>query len=570
MAPTARRDASYASNKLKRGNYNQPPLLSVVNGRPTRGITAKTYNENSGSDSSDDPLSTDEVHQLMTKKPEPATDDEPVSSTDDEDENRTQSPQFDDASFGLGGSERRRRRSGWSAKELETKLAQGDAEEEEQERKNGEATPNTKSGKEDDTPQTAVKLSKRSSPRKKASSASPEAKRNRNTDKLQNSKKRSNDEDGDLFAPSFGARKTRTVKHYGASFRNIHSTVPRNEHDGTSFTAPASSATASDEIAHSSQATASAAEFKDPYHFSVGDIPSSSFPTETSHGNENEIFDLDLDPDGSISPLSSVSSSVSLVLTAEEKARLNPVAPAPARCPVCNELLGEEFSSKVQLLKGRATKAQMEFCRGHRIRTAERDWVEKGYPTINWEELEKRIERHLSELEKILTLQIPSYYRRLLEKSAEENRGNLRLTAHSESLDDLSPGYYGARGSKKMWVASLYSHCLSRLGRPQGRFPRVEYILTVLCRSDAIISQFAPKFQEVALSDSLMQMAGISAYVQSVLVPELTVMLVKEDMGVNNENARQIMKQSMKMGDLLNEAPDDVVNRHGRRRSVAN
>ena len=91
-----------------------------------------------------------------------------------------------------------------------------------------------------------------------------------------------------------------------------------------------------------------------------------------------------------------------------------------------------------------------------------------------------------------------------------------------------------------------------------------------LARSDAIISQFATKLQEIALSDSLVQAVGVSGYVQSVLVPELTVMLVKEDMEVNDEDAREIMKQSMQIGDLLNEAPDDVIKRRGRRRSLVN
>lgn len=67
-----------------------------------------------------------------------------------------------------------------------------------------------------------------------------------------------------------------------------------------------------------------------------------------------------------------------------------------------------------------------------------------------------------------------------------------------------------------------------------------------------------------------MKAAGPSGYVQGVLVPELTVMLVKEDMDVNDKDALKVMKESMWIGDLLNEVPNDVVKVRRRRTSLAN
>ena len=43
------------------------------------------------------------------------------------------------------------------------------------------------------------------------------------------------------------------------------------------------------------------------------------------------------------------------------------------------------------------------------------------------------------------------------------------------------------------------------------------------------------------------------------LVPELTTILVKEDMDVDDEEARRIMQDSMEIGDLLNQQLDDTV-----------
>ena len=78
-------------------------------------------------------------------------------------------------------------------------------------------------------------------------------------------------------------------------------------------------------------------------------------------------------------------------------------------------------------------------------------------------------------------------------------------------------------------------------------------------RMDTIITRFASKIRNLTPLDPLMKAAGVSGFVQSVLVPELTVMLVKEDMDVGDEDARQIMRESMEIGELLNEQPDDVV-----------
>ncbi len=47
---------------------------------------------------------------------------------------------------------------------------------------------------------------------------------------------------------------------------------------------------------------------------------------------------------------------------------------------------------------------------------------------------------------------------------------------------------------------------------------------------------------------------------QAVLVPELAVLLVKEDMGVDDEEARGILQESIEIGDLLNEEEEEVIN----------
>ena len=48
-------------------------------------------------------------------------------------------------------------------------------------------------------------------------------------------------------------------------------------------------------------------------------------------------------------------------------------------------------------------------------------------------------------------------------------------------------------------------------------------------------------------------------YTQSVLVPELAVRLVKEDMRVSDDAARQILRESIGLGEKMNPATDDDI-----------
>jgi hypothetical protein len=86
----------------------------------------------------------------------------------------------------------------------------------------------------------------------------------------------------------------------------------------------------------------------------------------------------------------------------------------------------------------------------------------------------------------------------------------------------------------------------------------------LLYRLDAIITRYAAKIRRLSVSDDQVKAAGgVSGFAQAVLVPELTVMLVKEDMNVGDEGARQILRESMEIGDLVNDEENDVVEWNG-------
>ena len=52
---------------------------------------------------------------------------------------------------------------------------------------------------------------------------------------------------------------------------------------------------------------------------------------------------------------------------------------------------------------------------------------------------------------------------------------------------------------------------------------------------------------------------GVAAYIQAVLAPELAAQLVMDDMNVDEESARAILRDSIDVGNLLNEEEDEAV-----------
>lgn len=73
------------------------------------------------------------------------------------------------------------------------------------------------------------------------------------------------------------------------------------------------------------------------------------------------------------------------------------------------------------------------------------------------------------------------------------------------------------------------------------------------------MSRFAPKLRRLAASDMLISSGGVSRYVQAVLVPELAVLLVTDDMRVDEEKAREVLRDSVDIGNLLNEEEDEII-----------
>ncbi|KAJ5219155.1 uncharacterized protein N7498_001254 [Penicillium cinerascens] len=231
----------------------------------------------------------------------------------------------------------------------------------------------------------------------------------------------------------------------------------------------------------------------------------------TSFSNDPQF--MSFEDNASDSPLSSPPSSQ---------------GPLKSLCPMCKEEVDPELLMLFEAQPKQRIREQQQFCASHQQSTAEKDWETKGYPEINWDTFDERVQKHLQDLEKLLVPDCTSYYRNILDTTLKSGQAkNFRLTLAGDGIETISCGYYGTKGAAKML---------------QG-----------------IVDRFSLKLRRLSSSDHIVKTAGVAGYAQSVLVPELAVRLVKEDMDVNDHAARQILRESMQLGQKLNPAADDVV-----------
>ncbi|KAJ8122479.1 hypothetical protein ONZ43_g1338 [Nemania bipapillata] len=193
------------------------------------------------------------------------------------------------------------------------------------------------------------------------------------------------------------------------------------------------------------------------------------------------------------------------------------------RCPMCHQEVDGELFEKHSTNGKMSVKQQTAFCRLHKRLSAEAAGVEKGYPKIDWEALHSRCSAHQTFLQDILEGTQVSHYRQVLKEKVDSGKSRTLLTSH----DNLTPGYYGPRGLQAM----------------------TGFIMNAL--SDVI--------RRRAVEDKLISARSYTGYVQNVLVPELTVRLIMEDMSVPEERARDVLEESVEIGELLHEEARDVV-----------
>ncbi|RYO96847.1 hypothetical protein DL765_011420 [Monosporascus sp. GIB2] len=197
--------------------------------------------------------------------------------------------------------------------------------------------------------------------------------------------------------------------------------------------------------------------------------------------------------------------------------------PKEARCPMCHEPVDPELLEKHSDRGRMNIRKQAAFCRLHKRRAALDSGTEKGYPKIDWSTIESRFVSHERFLREILEGSRPSHYASILRDKVESGEDRTLL----KTKDSVTPGYYG----------------------PKGLHVMTEYIMR----------RFSPVLRKRAVEDRLISARSYTAYVQGVLVPELAARLVMEDMDVGEGEARDILRDSIEVGELLHEEAGDVI-----------
>lgn len=132
-----------------------------------------------------------------------------------------------------------------------------------------------------------------------------------------------------------------------------------------------------------------------------------------------------------------------------------PPKPKPSICPFCKEPVDKDFlEERINVKERSSIRQQAHFCKTHKKRAAEEEWKKLQYPTIDWPNLSNRLSQFHAPLDDILQQRRSSFYRNAFEDVVQSRKKKtLRQDVLTASrIGELSPGYYGSRGARVMYV----------------------------------------------------------------------------------------------------------------------
>ena len=177
-----------------------------------------------------------------------------------------------------------------------------------------------------------------------------------------------------------------------------------------------------------------------------------------------------------------------------------------------------------------APRARYGYCKRHEDTTSLEAGRSKGYPeSFDFKFIYSRVLTVLKniQIQKLIKGEQKSEILKTLQTSTS-NRNAATPMAMFQVFDLTQPGYYGPRG--------------------------VELITRLVMENFADEIRNSKKLQE-----SLRFCGGVMGYVSSVIVPEVGIRLIMEDKDIDWEKARQIMKESVAYGSVINPAVADEI-----------
>jgi hypothetical protein len=186
-------------------------------------------------------------------------------------------------------------------------------------------------------------------------------------------------------------------------------------------------------------------------------------------------------------------------------------------CPICKRELSPEFYRSWGSTAYLKLQKQVEMHAAHEKSDMEKEAVSNNYPAIdvNWDKLQRRSAKHMI------------YLKELVGGKHESSFWKAMRSRNKKDFHRVTPGYYGPRGARIL----------------------MDEILRVL--GDDIL--------KAGQTDRAIAIGGITAFAQFVLVPELGIRLIMEDLKIDSEEAAKIMSETIKMGELLNDDEDNLL-----------
>lgn len=191
---------------------------------------------------------------------------------------------------------------------------------------------------------------------------------------------------------------------------------------------------------------------------------------------------------------------------------------------MCNGAVEAEKLSalRAKCRKGVPTRQQaMRFCEEHKARDARSHWSASRYPLIDWDNFDSRLERFHHQLILILEQRALSTFRKELEEKAKPGQLTKRLRDVDASAVGRNAGYFGEQGAERM--------------------------------TDHILAHFRKNLRKATTTDKLYMDLGVAGVMQDILVPELTLLLIREDFSCDEARAMEVLKESGEIGEIFNQ-----------------
>jgi hypothetical protein len=213
-------------------------------------------------------------------------------------------------------------------------------------------------------------------------------------------------------------------------------------------------------------------------------------------------------------------------------------------CALCQEPVTPTLSTRFYRDRKRTVKNQTLFCKEHKRITAQTEYTTLGLPQIDWGELPSRIRRYKPQLVKLLRNETEG------ESEYRKQHAAKLLTGKAAALPSR------AKDKKKEVLEEEAFKTIDTTEEPTGYYgPRGKRIMM-----EVIGAELVEHIGHAMATDPVVGRSGFAAFLQAVLVPELTILLVMEDLGgVSKGVAKEKIRKSGELGLLLHEDVDDEV-----------